>query len=67
MAEKGRRFCPWRELDCRWQEWPQFSKKEKEANPDYCLYDQVVLDMKRVNKGSHWNIMGSNINNKRNI
>eukprot|EP00975_Prorocentrum_lima_P069245 12925197-Prorocentrum_lima.AAC.1 len=32
--EQGQKDLPWCELDCRWEEWPQFSEKEQQMNPD---------------------------------
>eukprot|EP00975_Prorocentrum_lima_P014116 2999535-Prorocentrum_lima.AAC.1 len=32
IGNSGRRLCPWCELDCRWEEWPQFSEKERKQS-----------------------------------
>eukprot|EP00975_Prorocentrum_lima_P010877 2312234-Prorocentrum_lima.AAC.1 len=53
-------------MDCRWQEWPKFNEKQKDTHPNYCLYDQVELDMKRADKVFHCNIMGSNVKRAKN-
>eukprot|EP00975_Prorocentrum_lima_P069533 12926870-Prorocentrum_lima.AAC.1 len=60
IGERGKRICPWCELDLRWEEWPEFSAKEREANPNYCLWEQVLMDMNK-NTGYVWKAMGTNI------
>eukprot|EP00975_Prorocentrum_lima_P016360 3467801-Prorocentrum_lima.AAC.1 len=37
---KGRRVCPWCELDLRRREWPEMSEEKRTENPDYCVWDQ---------------------------
>eukprot|EP00975_Prorocentrum_lima_P031987 6716334-Prorocentrum_lima.AAC.1 len=49
-------------MECRLQDWPKFTEEERVANPNYCPYEQVMKDMKRANKGSHWKTMAGNIN-----
>eukprot|EP00975_Prorocentrum_lima_P056752 11904395-Prorocentrum_lima.AAC.1 len=40
LGDSGKRLCPWCELDCRWEEWPEFSEKERKEHPNYCLLEQ---------------------------
>eukprot|EP00975_Prorocentrum_lima_P064298 12896701-Prorocentrum_lima.AAC.1 len=34
---------------------------ELKANPSYCLWEQVTMDMENKNKGSFWKAMSTNI------
>eukprot|EP00975_Prorocentrum_lima_P022437 4719620-Prorocentrum_lima.AAC.1 len=36
-------------------------EKERIANPNYCLWEQVLMDMKNKNKGYFWKVMSTNI------
>eukprot|EP00975_Prorocentrum_lima_P015351 3251075-Prorocentrum_lima.AAC.1 len=37
IGERGKLIFPWCRVDLRWEEWPEFSEKERQANPNYCL------------------------------
>eukprot|EP00975_Prorocentrum_lima_P058230 12219352-Prorocentrum_lima.AAC.1 len=39
-GERGKRICPWCELDLRWEEWPEMGEKERAENPNYCIWEQ---------------------------
>eukprot|EP00975_Prorocentrum_lima_P056833 11924078-Prorocentrum_lima.AAC.1 len=39
-GERGKRLCPWCELDLRWEEWPEMEEKEGSNNPNYCIWEQ---------------------------
>eukprot|EP00975_Prorocentrum_lima_P056210 11787229-Prorocentrum_lima.AAC.1 len=54
VGERVKRICPWCEVDLRWERWPEFSEREGEANPNYCLWEQVLTYMKNKNKGYFW-------------
>eukprot|EP00975_Prorocentrum_lima_P025933 5457306-Prorocentrum_lima.AAC.1 len=36
-------------------------EKEREANPNYCLWEQVMMDMKNKNTLYFWKVMSTNI------
>eukprot|EP00975_Prorocentrum_lima_P014390 3058382-Prorocentrum_lima.AAC.1 len=37
---RGKRICPWCELDLRWEEWPDINGKEGAENPNYRVWEQ---------------------------
>eukprot|EP00975_Prorocentrum_lima_P070781 12934071-Prorocentrum_lima.AAC.1 len=39
-GDRGKRLCPWCELDLRWKEWPEMNEKERADNPNYCIWEQ---------------------------
>eukprot|EP00975_Prorocentrum_lima_P022458 4722773-Prorocentrum_lima.AAC.1 len=47
---RGKRICPPRESECRNNGWPQLTEAERTANPHYCTHEQVMMDMKSMNK-----------------
>eukprot|EP00975_Prorocentrum_lima_P018268 3849217-Prorocentrum_lima.AAC.1 len=36
-------------------------EKEREENPNYCIWEQVLMDMKNKNKGYFWKVMSTTI------
>eukprot|EP00975_Prorocentrum_lima_P020076 4224780-Prorocentrum_lima.AAC.1 len=48
---RGTWICPVCKLECRMNEWPNLTEAERVANPNYCTHENVMLDMKSMNKG----------------
>eukprot|EP00975_Prorocentrum_lima_P021150 4449822-Prorocentrum_lima.AAC.1 len=39
-VERGKRICPWCELDLRWEEWPEMEERERSYNQNCCVWGQ---------------------------
>eukprot|EP00975_Prorocentrum_lima_P025020 5252327-Prorocentrum_lima.AAC.1 len=37
---RGKRICPFCELECRKNEWPQLTEAERAAKPNHCIWEQ---------------------------
>eukprot|EP00975_Prorocentrum_lima_P062022 12883302-Prorocentrum_lima.AAC.1 len=37
------------------------NEEERANNPNYCVWEQVLMNMKNMNKGYFWKVMSTNI------